>query len=203
MVRPLRPRCHSLVTLSRFDIFFRQSHPVRISRLQSGHHSTKLSPLMPPPPPLPPLSESNRHCRRRHVGPGTPPPRRGIWHAPPPATAGPTVSAGSQHAAVKSRRRRSTCTPVCRLCGRYLAILGRPIRITVPAVTVAPTALVGSLIRSSNLPHSLQRGVLGPSPRLGPPLLPHPHYPPPPSTASSPAPLHWRSDMPPGAHCGP
>ena len=50
-------------------------------------------------------------------------------------------------------------TPVCRLCGRYLAILGRPIRITVPAVTVAPTALVGSLIRSSNLPHSLQRGV--------------------------------------------
>ena len=24
------------------------------------------------------------------------------------------------------------CTPVCRLCGRYLAILGRPIRITVP-----------------------------------------------------------------------
>ena len=51
-------------------------------------------------------------------------------------------------------------TPVCRLCGRYLAILGRPIRVTVPAVTVAPTALVGSLIRSSNLPHSLQRGVL-------------------------------------------
>ena len=50
-------------------------------------------------------------------------------------------------------------TPVCRLCGRYLAILGRPIRVTVPAVTVAPTALVGSLIRSSNLPHSLQRGV--------------------------------------------
>ena len=46
-----------------------------------------------------------------------------------------------------------------RLCGRYLAILGRPIRVTVPAVTVAPTALVGSLIRSSNLPHSLQRGV--------------------------------------------
>ena len=34
-----------------------------------------------------------------------------------------------------------------------------PIRVTVPAVTVAPTALVGSLIRSSNLPHSLQRGV--------------------------------------------
>ena len=28
-----------------------------------------------------------------------------------------------------------------------------------PAVTVAPTTLVGSLIRSSNLPHSLQRGV--------------------------------------------
>ena len=52
------------------------------------------------------------------------------------------------------------CTPVCRLCGRYLTILGRPIRVTVPAVTVAPTALVGSLIRSSNLPHSLQRGVL-------------------------------------------
>ena len=51
------------------------------------------------------------------------------------------------------------CTPVCRLCGRYLAILGRPIRIIVPAVTVVPTALVGSLIRSSNLPHSLQRGV--------------------------------------------
>ena len=51
------------------------------------------------------------------------------------------------------------CTPVCRLCGRYLAILGRPIRVTVPAVTVAPTALVGSLIRSSNLPHSLKRGV--------------------------------------------
>ena len=51
-------------------------------------------------------------------------------------------------------------TPVCRLCGRYLAILGRPIRITVPAVTVAPTALVGSLIGASNLPHSLQRGVL-------------------------------------------
>ena len=51
------------------------------------------------------------------------------------------------------------CTPVCRLCGRYLAVLGRPIRITVPSVTVAPTALVGSLIRSSNLPHSLQRGV--------------------------------------------
>ena len=50
-------------------------------------------------------------------------------------------------------------TPVCRLCGRYLVILGRPIRFTVPAVTVAPTALVGSLIRSSNLPHSLQRGV--------------------------------------------
>ena len=50
-------------------------------------------------------------------------------------------------------------TPVCRLCGRYLAILGRPIRITVPSVTVAPTALVGSLIRLSNLPHSLQRGV--------------------------------------------
>ena len=37
--------------------------------------------------------------------------------------------------------------------------LGRPIRVTVPSVTVAPTALVGSLIRSSNLPHSLQRGV--------------------------------------------
>ena len=51
------------------------------------------------------------------------------------------------------------CTPVCRLCGRYLALLGRPIRITIPAVTVAPTALVGSLIRLSNLPHSLQRGV--------------------------------------------
>ena len=50
-------------------------------------------------------------------------------------------------------------TPVCRLCGRYLTLLGRPIRVTVPAVTVAPTALVGSLIRSSNLPHSLQRGV--------------------------------------------
>ena len=50
-------------------------------------------------------------------------------------------------------------TPVCRLCGRYLAILGKPIRITVPAVTVAPTALVGSLIRASNLPHSLRRGV--------------------------------------------
>ena len=50
-------------------------------------------------------------------------------------------------------------TPVCRLCGRYLAILGRPIRVTVPSVTVAPTALVGSLIRSSNLPHSLQRRV--------------------------------------------
>ena len=50
-------------------------------------------------------------------------------------------------------------TPVCRLCGRYLAILGRPKRVTIPAVTVAPTALVGSLIRSSNLPHSLQRGV--------------------------------------------
>ena len=54
---------------------------------------------------------------------------------------------------------REACTPVCRLCGRYLAILGRPIRITVLAVSVAPTALVGSLIRSSNLPHSLQRGV--------------------------------------------
>ena len=53
----------------------------------------------------------------------------------------------------------TTCTPVCRLCGRYLAIFGRPIRVTVPAVTVVPTALVGSLIRSSNLPHSLQRGV--------------------------------------------
>ena len=53
------------------------------------------------------------------------------------------------------------CTPVCRLCGRYLAILDRPIRVTVPAVTVAPTALVGSLIRSSNLPHSLQRGEHG------------------------------------------
>ena len=52
-------------------------------------------------------------------------------------------------------------TPVCRLCGRYLALPGRPIRVTVPAVTVAPTALVGSLIRSSNLPHSLQRGVHG------------------------------------------
>ena len=51
-------------------------------------------------------------------------------------------------------------TPVCRLCGRCLAIPGSPIRITVPAVTIAPTALVGSLIRSSNLPHSLQRGVL-------------------------------------------
>ena len=50
--------------------------------------------------------------------------------------------------------------PVCRLCGSYLAILGRPIRITVHAVTVAPTALVGSLIRSSNLPHSLQRSIL-------------------------------------------
>ena len=50
-------------------------------------------------------------------------------------------------------------TPVCGLYGRYLAILGRPIRVTVPAVTVAPTALVGSLIGSSNLPHSLQRGV--------------------------------------------
>ena len=61
------------------------------------------------------------------------------------------------------RRRIIRCilirTPVCRLCGRYLAILGRPIRATVAAVTVAPTALVGSLIRSSNLPHSLQRGV--------------------------------------------
>ena len=56
----------------------------------------------------------------------------------------------------QERQRR---TPVCRLCGRYLAILGRPIRVTVPAVTVAPTALVGSLMRSSNLPHSLQRGV--------------------------------------------
>ena len=32
-------------------------------------------------------------------------------------------------------------------------------KITVPAVTVTPTTLVGSLIRSSNLPHSLQRGV--------------------------------------------
>ena len=53
------------------------------------------------------------------------------------------------------------CTPVCRLCGRYLAILGRPIRITVPSVTVAPTVLVGSLIRSPNLPHSLQRDVPG------------------------------------------
>ena len=50
-------------------------------------------------------------------------------------------------------------TPVCRLCGRYLVIPGRPIRIRVPAVTRPPTALVGSLIRSSNLPHSLQRGV--------------------------------------------
>ena len=30
------------------------------------------------------------------------------------------------------------CTPVCRLCGRYLAILGRPIRITVPSVTSRP-----------------------------------------------------------------
>ena len=50
-------------------------------------------------------------------------------------------------------------TPVCTLCGRYLTLLGRPIRVTVPAVTVAPTALVGSLIRSSNLPRSLQRGV--------------------------------------------
>ena len=50
-------------------------------------------------------------------------------------------------------------TSVRRLCGRYLAILGRPIRVTVPAVTVAPTTLVGSLIRSSNLPHSMQRGV--------------------------------------------
>ena len=50
-------------------------------------------------------------------------------------------------------------TPVCRLCGRYLAILSRPIKITVPSVTVVPTAMVGSLIRSSNLPHSLQRGV--------------------------------------------
>ena len=50
-------------------------------------------------------------------------------------------------------------TPVCRLCGRYLAILGKLIMITVPAVTVAPTALVGSLIRSSNLLHSLQSGV--------------------------------------------
>ena len=53
----------------------------------------------------------------------------------------------------------SGCTPVCRLCGCYLAILGRSIRITVPVVTVVPTALVGSLIRSSNLPHSLQGGV--------------------------------------------
>ena len=52
-------------------------------------------------------------------------------------------------------------TPVCRLCGRYLAILGRLIRVTVPAVIVAPTALIGSLIRSSNLPHGLQRGVRG------------------------------------------
>ena len=33
-----------------------------------------------------------------------------------------------------------------RLQTRYLAILGRPIRITVAAVTVAPTALVVSLI---------------------------------------------------------
>ena len=61
-----------------------------------------------------------------------------------------------------------TSTPVCRLCGRYLAILGKPIRITVPAVTVAPTALVGSLIRSSNLPHSLQRGVPHNHPQLSP-----------------------------------
>ena len=52
----------------------------------------------------------------------------------------------------------STNTPVCRLYGRYLAILGRPIRITVPAGTVAPMALVGSLISLSNLPHSLQVG---------------------------------------------
>ena len=58
-------------------------------------------------------------------------------------------------------------TPVCRLCGRYLALLGRPIRVTVPAVTVAPTALVGSLIRSSNLPHSLQRGVHARTPSDG------------------------------------
>ena len=57
-------------------------------------------------------------------------------------------------------RKITKCTPVCRLCGRYLAPLGRRIRVTVPAVTVAPTALLGSLIRSSNLPHSLQRGVL-------------------------------------------
>ena len=58
-----------------------------------------------------------------------------------------------------TRKKNFIGTPVCRLCGRYLAILGRPIRVTVPAVTVAQTALVGSLIRSSNLPHSLQRGV--------------------------------------------
>ena len=41
---------------------------------------------------------------------------------------------------VGSSLHNHVCTPVCRLCGRYLAILGRLIRVTVPAVTVAPTA---------------------------------------------------------------
>ena len=49
-------------------------------------------------------------------------------------------------------------TPVCRLCGRYLAILGRPIRITVPSITVAPAALVGSLIGRPTY-HTVCRGV--------------------------------------------
>ena len=70
-----------------------------------------------------------------------------------------TATARRRATSLRRRGRVAVGTPVCRLCGRYLAILGRPIRVTVAAVTVAPTALVGSLIRSSNLPHSLQRGV--------------------------------------------
>ena len=57
-----------------------------------------------------------------------------------------------------SKRVGTWRTPVCRLCGRYLALLGRPIRVTVPAVTVAPTALVGSLISRPTY-HTVCRGV--------------------------------------------
>ena len=75
----------------------------------------------------------------------------------------PPWQVSSNAARIAAVLRLYVCTPVCRLCGRYLAILGKPIRITVPSVTVAPTALVGSLIRSSNLPHSVQRGVQSPA----------------------------------------
>ena len=44
-------------------------------------------------------------------------------------------------------------------CGRYLVLLAKPIRVIRPAVTATPMAPLGSPIRSSNLPRSLQRGV--------------------------------------------